>query len=83
MTTRGDGISKQCAVNVRTNRIARLMDWDLVGPKTSRPEAIRRLMMLGLGQLSNKARAHASALAAKVVHARPAAFNPYTRACLQ
>jgi hypothetical protein len=64
-------------INVRIKRdlLASLDRWidGLSGAKLSRPEAIRRLIELGIshasanGRLSHEARAHASALAAEVV----------------
>ena len=71
--TRDDGMS----INVRltSDQLAALDRWieGLSGAKLSRPEAIRRLIEIGLsnaptrGDISLHARAHASALAAEVV----------------
>jgi metal-responsive CopG/Arc/MetJ family transcriptional regulator len=70
---RDDGMSIN--VRLRSDQLATLDRWieGLSGAKLSRGEAIRRLIDLGLshvspdGQLSHEARAHATAMAAKVV----------------
>jgi hypothetical protein len=62
-------------VRLKSDQLASLDRWiaGLSGAKLSRAEAIRRLVDLGLshaspkGRLSNEARAHAHAMAAKVV----------------
>jgi Arc/MetJ-type ribon-helix-helix transcriptional regulator len=70
---RDDGLSIN--VRLRSDQLAALDRWieGLSGARLSRPEAIRRLLELGLshaspeGRLSHEARTHASALAGEVV----------------
>jgi hypothetical protein len=72
MTTRDEGMS----INVRltSDQLTSLDRWieSLSGATLSRPEAIRRLVEMGVsassnGQLSHEARARASSLATEVV----------------
>ena len=73
MTTRDDGMSIN--VRLKSDLLASLDSWieGLSGAKLSRPEAIRRLVEMGLrqgppnGRLSHTARAKASAMAGEVV----------------
>jgi hypothetical protein len=70
---RDDGMSIK--VRIKRDLLAALDRWieGLADAKLSRPEAIRRLVEMGLshspnrGRLSDTARAHASAMAGKVV----------------